>query len=80
MSSMCTRTALALMLLALCACGKPEPPEKERPPEPQASQVEPREAIQERIQAPIDRAEAAAADVQKAADAQRAAIDTASGG
>ena len=76
MSARCTRTALALVLLALCACGKPEPPEKERPPEPQASQVESHEAIQE----PIDRAEAAAADVQKAADAQRAAIDAASGG
>jgi hypothetical protein len=73
---MCTRTALALALLALCACSKPEPPEKERPPEPQATQVESREQIRE----PIDRAEAAAAEVQKAADAQRAAIDAASEG
>ena len=44
------RTALTLALAvaaqALSACGKPEPPEKERPPEPQATHSELRDAIE----------------------------------
>jgi hypothetical protein len=62
----------AVLLVALAACSKPQPPEKERPPEPQAARhTEMRDAIQ----APIDKARNVEADMQKAADAQRAAID-----
>ncbi len=60
--------ALAVPLLC-AACSKPEPPEKERPPEPQATEL--RDAIQQ----PIDRARAVDAQVQDAAAQQRAAID-----
>ncbi len=76
MGPMCTRTAIVLALLALCACGKPKPPEKERPPEPQAAHAELRKVIRQ----PIERARQVEADVQEAADAQRAAIDAATGG
>lgn len=70
------RTALALALLALCACSEPEPPEKERPPEPQAAPA----PLGEAMERPIERAKAVEAELQRAADAQRAAIDAASGG
>lgn len=60
--------ALAVPLLC-AACSKPEPPEKERPPEPQATEL--RDAIQQ----PIDRAKAVEGEVQDAAAQQRAAID-----
>lgn len=77
MGPTCTRTAIALALLALCcACSKPKPPEKERPPEPQAAHAELREAIRQ----PIERAKQVEADVQEAAEAQRATIDAATGG
>ena len=59
---------LALPLLC-AACSRPEPPEKEHPPEPQATQL--RDAIQQ----PVDRASAVDAQVQDAAAQQRAAID-----
>jgi hypothetical protein len=65
---------LTLTVPLLCAaCSKPEPPEKERPPEPQATEL--RDAIQQ----PIDRARAAEDQVRKAAAQQRAAIDAQSG-
>jgi hypothetical protein len=60
--------ALAVSLLC-AACSKPEPPEKERPPEPQATEL--RDAIQQ----PIDRAKAVEDQVQEAAAQQKAAID-----
>jgi hypothetical protein len=62
--------------LVLCACGKPQPPDRERPPEPQA---QPKSQLRKAIGEPIDRARQADAEVQKAADAQRAAIDAATG-
>lgn len=68
-----TLASLAL-LLACAACSKPEPPEKERPPEPQATQL--RDAIQQ----PIDRARAVEGQVQDAAAKQQAAIDAQAGG
>lgn len=67
--------AAGLVFAALCACGKPEPPEKEQPPEPQAGHS----ALTEAIQRPIDKAKQADADVQKAAAAQRKAIEDAGG-
>lgn len=70
------RTAVACALaLTLAACGKPRPPEKEQPPEPQAHG-----ALREAVRAPIERAKQVDAEVQKAAEAQRAAIDAATGG
>ena len=69
-----TRTlAWCAVLLALAACSKPQPPEKERPVEPQAAQ------LRDAIQAPIEQASHVEADVQQAADAQRAAIEAAGG-
>ena len=64
-----------LLACSMVACSKPQPPEKERPVEPQAQHAQLREAIQ----APIDKAQAVEADVQQAADAQRAAIEAAGG-
>lgn len=70
-----TRIACACAFgLILCACGKPQPPDRERPPEPQAQQES---QLRKAIREPIDRAKQADAEVQKAADAQRAAIDAA---
>jgi len=69
------RSPLVLLaLLALSAC-KPTPPDPERPVEPQARHTELREAIHE----PLDKAKAVEDDLQKAADAQRAAIEAAGG-
>ena len=67
-----TLAGSALLLAALAACSKPEPPEKERPPVPQAAQ---HTQMRDAIRAPIDKARNVEADMQKAADAQRAAID-----
>ncbi len=71
-------TASCALLLLLCvACSKPKPPEKEQPPEPQAAQ---HDELRDAIQRPIDRAEAVEAEVLDAAEQQRAAIDSATGG
>ena len=43
MRSVARILAMASVLLACLACSKPEPPDKEQPPEPQAS--EPAEAV-----------------------------------
>lgn len=59
---------LAVPLLC-AACSKPEPPEKERPPEPRATE------LRDTIQQPIDRAKGVEDQVQDAAAQQRAAID-----
>lgn len=67
---------LCACALALGACGKPQPPDRERPPEPQAG---PKSELREAIREPIDRAKQADAAVQEAAEAQRAAIDAATG-
>lgn len=71
MSRLLSCAMLALALLA--GCSKPEPPEKERPVEPQATQ------LRDAMQAPLEQARAAQAEAKKAADAQRAAIDAAEG-
>jgi ABC-type uncharacterized transport system auxiliary subunit len=63
----------ALMALALLAgCSKPKPPDKDRPPEPQATQ------LRDAMQAPLEKARKAQEDAEKAAEQQRAAIDAAS--
>ncbi|HSM10133.1 MAG TPA: hypothetical protein VK827_00990 [Lysobacter sp.] len=67
----------ALVLLALVSGCTPEPPEKERPPEPQAAQ---HTQLRDAIHAPLDRARQVEVDTQKAAEAQREAIDAATGG
>jgi hypothetical protein len=77
MSPSLFRIALAgacAALLAMPAC-KPAPPDPERPVEPQARHTELHEAIQQ----PLDKAKAVEGDLQKAADAQRAAIEAAGG-
>jgi hypothetical protein len=57
------------MMMLLAGCSKPKPPEKERPVEPQATQ------LRDAIQAPIDKAKGVEKTLQDAADQQRAAID-----
>ena len=66
-------SALCCAALALSACNKPTPPDPERPPEPQATHVA------DAIQAPLDKARAVEGDLQRAADAQRAAVEAAGG-
>ncbi|HEY5780708.1 MAG TPA: hypothetical protein VIT66_02400 [Lysobacter sp.] len=61
--------AVALM----AGCSKPKPPEKDRPVEPQATQ------LRDAIQAPIEKARQVEGDVQEAADQQRAAIEAQGG-
>ena len=67
-------SALCCGALALSAC-KPTPADPERPVEPQAADT----GLRDAMQAPVDKAKAAEADVQRAAAAQRAAIDAAGG-
>lgn len=66
---------LAVVATATLAACKPAPPDPERPPEPQAAHTELRDAMQ----APVDKARAVEDELQKAAEAQRAAIDAAGG-
>jgi uncharacterized lipoprotein YajG len=62
----------ALMAFGLLAgCSKPEPPDKDRPPEPQATQM------RDAMQAPLEQAKQAQEEARKAAEEQRAAIDAA---
>ena len=70
------RTLLfAMAMLALLAgCSKPRPPEKERPVEPQATQ------LRDAIQAPLDKAKSVEKTLQDAAEQQRAQIDAQEGG
>ena len=67
------RHARLLPLLLLAACNAPTPPPTDRPPEPQATQ------LRDGIEAPLERARAVEADMQEAADRQRAEIDAAGG-
>lgn len=75
MRSIGARMLPCCAMVLLMACSRPEPPEKERPPEPQASHS----GLRDTIQAPLDKAGSVEGDVQRAADEQRAAIE-ASGG
>jgi len=73
MTRTCARPTLAAALaLAIAACSPPpETPPIDEPPEPQATE------LRDAIQAPIDRARAVEDTLQRAADAQRQAIDEA---
>lgn len=68
-----SRTLVCAMtlLVLLAGCSKPKPPEKERPVEPQATQ------LRDAMQAPIEEARKAQEEAKAAAEAQRAAIDAA---
>ncbi len=63
--------AVVLLPLLLGACQRPPAPPTDRPPEPQAS------ALRDGLQRPLDAAHAAQQRVDRAAAAQRQAIDTA---
>ena len=68
-----SRTLLCAMtlLVLMAGCSKPKPPEKERPVEPQATQM------RDAMQAPVEQARRAQEEAKAAAEAQRAAIDAA---
>src|SRR5262245_36055051 len=61
------------LLVLLAGCSKPKPPEKERPVDPQATQ------LRDAMQAPIEQARKAQEEAKAAEQAQRAAIDAATG-
>ena len=64
--------AAGIIAIAAAACSPPpETPPIDDPPEPQATE------LRDAIQAPIDRARAVEDTLQRAADAQRQAIDEA---
>ncbi len=65
--------------LSLGACSEPEAPDKEQPPEPQASTAGDATDMRDAIQAPIDKAKAAEQAIQDAAQAQDAAVEAAGG-
>ena len=81
------RRPVLLMLPLLTAlagssgCSKPKIPDHDDRPEPQTSAVAPAPPTQLRdaMQQPIDKADAAQASVDAAADTQRKAIDAATG-
>jgi hypothetical protein len=64
---------VVVVALVAAGCSKPKRPEKERPVEPQATQ------LRDAIQAPIEKARKVDGDVQEAADQQRAAIEAQGG-
>ncbi len=66
--------AMTVTTLLLVACSKPRPPEKERPVEPQATQ------LRDAMQAPVEQARQAQEEAREAAQAQQEAIDAATGG
>ena len=72
-----TAAVLAYCALLLAACSPPEPPEKERPPEPQASAPDRHTELRDAIQAPQDKARAVEGAVGAAAQAQRSTIKSA---
>jgi hypothetical protein len=80
------RTVLLMLPLLAClsglaGCSKPKMPDHDNPPEPQTSAagVAAPTQLREAMQKPIDKAESAQASVDAAADAQRNAIDAATG-
>lgn len=64
---------IVAVVALVAGCSRPKPPEKDRPVEPQATQ------LRDAIQAPIEKARQVEGDVQEAADQQRAAIEAQGG-
>jgi hypothetical protein len=80
------RPALLMLPLLTCllgpaGCSEPKVPDHDDRPEPQtaAPAVAPPTQLREAMQKPIDKAEAAKASVDADAEAQRKAIDAATG-
>lgn len=80
------RTVLFMLPLLAClagvaGCSKPKMPDHDDPPKPQtaAAEVAAPTPLREAMQKPIDKAEAAQTSVDAAAEAQRNAIDAATG-
>lgn len=71
--------AVTLLLAFSTSCSRPKPPDPNMPPEPQATDPQATE-LRDAIQQPLDQAEAVKQATEAAADAQRAAIDEATGG
>lgn len=65
--------ASAALVAALAACSKPQPPEKERPVDPQATQM--RDAIQK----PIEQAKGVEHSVDQGAQQTRDAVEAQGG-
>ena len=65
--------AMLLSTALLAGCSKPRPPDKERPVEPQATQM------RDAMQAPLKEAREAEAKTHSAEEAQRKAIEAAGG-
>ncbi|BDU15124.1 hypothetical protein [Lysobacter auxotrophicus] len=71
---MVRKLLMAMTMLALVAgCSKPQPPEKERPVEPQATQ------LRDAINAPLDKAKNVQKELLEANERERAAIDAQEG-
>ena len=76
-----TPACVLLLVLSAAGCSHPEPPPTDKPPEPQAdAPAQPRGALTEAIQAPIDKAKAVEGTVLDAAEQQKAEIDAQTGG
>ena len=80
---------LLVATLSVAACSKPEPPDKDRPPEPQASstarkgaeaRMPPATELRDYMQRDIKRAQAAEDTVLEAGEQQRADIDAQTAG
>lgn len=72
---------LLTCLVGVAGCSKPKMPDHDNPPDPQTSAagVAAPTQLRDAVQKPIDKAEAAQASVDAAAEAQRNAIDAATG-
>ncbi len=72
---------LLTALISVVGCSKPKIPDHDDRPEPQTATAAPAPPTQlrEAMQQPIDKAEAAQASVDAAAEAQRKAINAATG-
>lgn len=72
---------LLTCLVGVAGCSKPKMPDHDNPPDPQTSAagVAAPTQLRDAVQKPIDKAEAAQAWVDAAAEAQRSAIDAATG-
>ncbi|MEQ1511949.1 MAG: hypothetical protein ABL934_04630 [Lysobacteraceae bacterium] len=72
---------LLICLVGPAGCSKPKMPDHDDPPKPQTATAEiaPPTQLRDAMRKPIDKAEAAQDSVDAAAEAQRKAIDAATG-